>query len=82
MRQAAGGSVLELVVRHGPRFVRDACGPVLVFYVGWKLVGLEAGIAGATALAVVAYLWERRQSRSGCLPPSVWALPLSRPSRD
>jgi len=68
MRQAAGGSVLELVVRHGPRFVRDACGPVLVFYAGWKLVGLETGIAGATALAVVAYLWERRQSRSGLSP--------------
>jgi hypothetical protein len=60
--------VLELVVRHGPRFIRDAGGPVLVFYAGWKLVGLEAGIAGPTALAVVAYLWEGRQSRSGLSP--------------
>jgi hypothetical protein len=41
---------------------------VLVFYAGWKLVGLETGIAGATALAVLAYLWERRQSRSGLSP--------------
>ena len=57
MRQAADGSVLELVLGHGPRFVRDGCGPVLVFYAGWKLVGLEAGIAGATTLAVVAYVW-------------------------
>jgi|APPan5920702752_1055751.scaffolds.fasta_scaffold02119_3 hypothetical protein len=68
MRQAAAGSVFELVLGHGPRFVRDACGPVLVFYAGWKLVGLEAGITAATALAVLAYLWERRQSRSGLSP--------------
>ena len=66
MRQ--GGSTFELMMRHGPRFVRDACGPVLVFYAGWKLVGIEAGIVAATALAVVAYLWERRQSRSGLSP--------------
>ena len=76
MRQAAGGSVFELVLGHGPRFVRDACGPLLVFYAGWKLVGLEAGIAAATALAVVAYLWERRQSRSGLFPALGLAIAL------
>lgn len=65
MRQRAGVSLRELVLRSGPRFVRDAFGPVLVFYAGWKVAGLEAGIAGATALAVVAYVWERRHSRSG-----------------
>src|ERR1700756_4733636 len=79
MRQAADGSVLELVVRHGPRFLRDACGPVLVFYAGWKIVGLEAGIAGATALAVVAYLWERRQSRSGLSPAIGLGIALVQP---
>jgi intracellular septation protein A len=68
MRPAGSGSVLELVLRHGPRFVRDACGPVFVFYAGWKIVGFHAGIAAATALAVVAYLWERRQARSGLSP--------------
>jgi len=68
MRPAGGGSVLELVLRQGPRFVRDACGPVFVFYAGWKIVGFHAGIAAATALAVVAYLWERRQARSGLSP--------------
>ncbi|HTY79458.1 MAG TPA: DUF3159 domain-containing protein [Candidatus Bathyarchaeia archaeon] len=65
MRQRAGMSLRELVLGSGPRFVRDAFGPVLIFYAGWKLAGLEAGIALATALAVVAYLWERKHSRSG-----------------
>jgi hypothetical protein len=41
---------------------------VFVFYAGWKIVGFHAGIAAATALAVVAYLWERRQARSGLSP--------------
>lgn len=49
----------------GPRFARDALGPVLVFYMGWKLVGLGAGIAAATAMAFVSFWWERRRARSG-----------------
>ena len=31
MQQRAGVSLLELVLGSGPRFVRDALGPVLVF---------------------------------------------------
>ena len=49
----------------GPRFARDAFGPVAVFYVGWKLVDLRTGILAATVLALIAYLWERRRERSG-----------------
>jgi hypothetical protein len=49
----------------GPRVVRDALGPVLAFYAGWKLVGLGAGITAATALALAAFAWERRHARSG-----------------
>ena len=49
----------------GPRFARDAFGPVAGFYVGWKLAGLTTGIVAATALSVVAYFWERRQARTG-----------------
>src|SRR5215510_15467914 len=49
----------------GPRFARDAFGPVAVFYVGWKLVGLTTGIVAATAVSMAAYFWERRQARSG-----------------
>ena len=55
----------SLMLGTGPRFARDAFGPVLVFYLGWKLVDLRTGILAATALAVVAYVWERRRARSG-----------------
>src|SRR5262245_65879675 len=65
MRQRGGVSLLELVLGSGPRFARDAFGPVLLFYAGWKVAGLETGIAAATALAMIAYLWERHHSRSG-----------------
>jgi MFS family permease len=58
-------SVAALLLGTGPRFARDALGPLAVFYVGWKLAGLTAGILGATILAVVAYWWERRHARSG-----------------
>ena len=55
----------SLMLGTGPRFARDAFGPVLVFYLGWKLVDLRTGVLAATALAVVAYVWERRRDRSG-----------------
>jgi hypothetical protein len=35
-------TVLGLLLGSGPRFARDALGPVLVFYVGWKLLRLTA----------------------------------------
>jgi hypothetical protein len=49
----------------GPRFARDALGPVLVFYIGWKLVGFEFGVIAATLVAAGVYLWERRHGRRG-----------------
>ena len=49
----------------GPRFARDAFGPVLVFYAAWKLIGFGTAILAATTLAITAYVWERRQARSG-----------------
>jgi Protein of unknown function (DUF3159) len=49
----------------GPRFARDALGPVLVFYVGWKLVSFELGVVAATLVAAGIFLWERRQGRHG-----------------
>ncbi len=58
-------SVRALLLGTGPRFARDAFGPVVVFYVGWKLVGLTTGIVAATALTTAAYLWERRRARTG-----------------
>jgi len=58
-------SVGALLLGSGPRFARDAVGPVLAFYLCWKLVGLGAAIAVATALSAVAYGWERRHGRPG-----------------
>ncbi len=58
-------SVRSLLRGNGPRFARDAAGPVVAFYVAWKLVGLYAGIAAGTATAIVLFVRERRQGRSG-----------------
>src|SRR5262249_56195815 len=58
-------SVVRMLLGTGPRFARDAGGPTLTFYAGWKLVGLTAGIGAATALALVTFVWERRRERSG-----------------
>jgi MFS family permease len=58
-------SASALMLGSGPRFARDAFGPILLFYVGWKLIGFPVGILAATTLAIAAYIWERRQARSG-----------------
>src|SRR5262249_51833231 len=58
-------SVRALLLGTGPRFARDAIAPVVAFYVGWKLVGLATGMAAATAIRITAYVWERRQARTG-----------------
>src|SRR5688500_15310217 len=59
--------VRDILLGSGPRFARDAFGPLLVFYVGWKVAGLAAGILAATALAVVAWRWEVRRERPGVM---------------
>jgi hypothetical protein len=58
-------SVRALLLGTGPRFARDAIGPVAAFYLGWKSVNLTTGIVMATVVTVAAYFWERRQGRSG-----------------
>jgi intracellular septation protein A len=56
------------VVRSGaPRFVRELFGPVAVFYVGWKLGGLVAGIVASTLAALALEAYERRRGRRGAL---------------
>src|SRR5262244_3959741 len=64
-QESAHHPVRALLLAGGPRFARDAFGPMLAFYLGWKLLGLDVGIAAATCLAIVAYAWERGQRRSG-----------------
>jgi hypothetical protein len=71
-----GVSAWALMRGSGPRFARDAFGPVLLFYIGWKLVGFRTAIVAATTLAIAAYLWERRQARSGITAGIGLAIPL------
>ena len=51
----------------GPRFARDAFGPVATFYVVWKLVGLVPGIIAATVVALIAVNYQRRRDRQAVL---------------
>src|SRR5438270_236527 len=46
-----------------PRLVRDGFGPVAVFFAGWKLIGLLAGIALAVAFGAAVFVHERRRGR-------------------
>src|SRR5437868_4582267 len=65
-------SARSLLLGSGPRFAGDAFGPVLAFYVGWKLAGTVVGIGVATAVGVLAWLAERRRARPGVV--AVFAL--------
>lgn len=58
-------SVRAILLGNGPRFARDAIGPVVVFYLGWKTFGLVTGIVAATAVTTAAFIWERRHARTG-----------------
>jgi intracellular septation protein A len=60
-------SFKSLMLGNGPRFARDAFGPLLTFYVVWKLAGLVAGIAAATVVSLLAYRYEKRRDRSGVM---------------
>jgi intracellular septation protein A len=64
---AAIAGARAILLGNGPRFARDAFGPVLVFYVVWKLVGLPLGIVAATLVALGAWQWERRHERPGLM---------------
>lgn len=60
-------SVRSLLFASGPRIAGDAFGPVLGFYVGWKLAGTEVGIGVATAVGVGAWCLARRRERPGAI---------------
>ncbi|MDQ3756850.1 MAG: DUF3159 domain-containing protein [Actinomycetota bacterium] len=57
----------DILLGSGPRFARDAFGPLLAFYVGWRVFGLATGIVAATVLAVAAWRWEVRKERPGLM---------------
>jgi intracellular septation protein A len=46
-----------------PRLVRDAFGPLAIFYAGWKLVDLSVGIVAALLFGFAVYSRERRAGR-------------------
>jgi hypothetical protein len=60
-------SFRSILLGGAPRFAREAFGPVVVFYVGWKLGGLVAGIVLASAVGIALDLYERRRGRAGAL---------------
>jgi Protein of unknown function (DUF3159) len=60
-------STRSLLVGYGPRFFRDAFGPVLAFYVGMKLGGVALGIAVSTVVSFLGYRFERRRGRRGLM---------------
>jgi hypothetical protein len=60
-------TVRGILLGSGPRFARDTFGPVLAFWLGWKVGGLALGIAISTVIALGAWAYERRQSRPGML---------------
>jgi intracellular septation protein A len=64
---ASVASAKAILLGSGPRFARDAFGPVLAFYVGLKLSGLVLGIIAATVVALAAWQWERRSERAGLM---------------
>ena len=49
--------------RAGPRLVRDGFGPLAVFFAGWKLIGVTAGIGLAVLFGAAVFVHERRQGR-------------------
>lgn len=64
---ASVASAKAILLGSGPRFARDAFGPMLAFYLGLKISGLFVGIIAATVVAVAAWQWERRSERAGLL---------------
>jgi intracellular septation protein A len=47
----------------GPRLVRDAFGPLAIFFAGWKLIALPVGIVAAMLFGAAIYTHERRNDR-------------------
>jgi intracellular septation protein A len=60
-------STRSILLGSGPRFARDAFGPMLVFYAGFKLSGLLVGIIASTIASFLAYRWERSHDRPGMM---------------
>jgi intracellular septation protein A len=60
MQPPAVGSVVRSAA---PRLVRDAFGPLAVFFACWKLIALPVGIVAAMLFGAAVYAHERRNER-------------------
>ena len=56
-----------LIRAYWPRFLRDAFGPVLAFYVGEKVGGVGLGIGLSTAVSLIESRFERSHGRRGLM---------------
>jgi hypothetical protein len=56
-----------IIRRAAPRLVRDGFGPLATFFLGWKLIGLTAGIGISVLFGLSIFLHERRQGRPAAL---------------
>ena len=61
--QIGSVEVRGIVRRAAPRLLRDGVGPLAVFFAGWKLIGLSAGIGSAVAFGAAVFVHERRAGR-------------------
>jgi intracellular septation protein A len=83
-----GGESIELsepldaraiVRRSAPRVLRDGLGPLVSFFIVWKLTGLVVvGIAAATAFAAAVYRHERRLGRPALIVRVAFVLVMIR----
>src|ERR1700682_3499205 len=55
--------IKQVVRRAAPRLLRDGSGPLVLFFLGWKLIGLYAGIGMAVVFGVAVFVHERRAGR-------------------
>ena len=67
MALAQASSPRAMLLGSGPRFARDAFGPLLTFFVVWKVAGLVAGIVASTVVSLAAWRWERKRERPGVM---------------
>jgi intracellular septation protein A len=68
----------SILRRSAPRVIRDGLGPIVLFFLGWKLAGLAVGIACATVFAAVVYRHERRIGRPALIVRVAFVLVLIR----